>query len=158
MTEKTDPRHTVVVGCLVRNADNEVLLIRHRQRGWEIPQGRVEEGENLVDAAQREVAEEAGVEVEIGPLAAVWSMVAPTSALIFAFLGRYLHGDLNPTDDSEAAAWVPEPEALAMVTSPVMRERLAVLLNHEGGVSYRSYSLKPYHLHLEHDLLSWPQG
>ncbi|WP_224984371.1 NUDIX hydrolase [Geomonas agri] len=156
MTEKTDPRHTVVVGCLVRNADNEVLLIRHRQRGWEIPQGRVEEGENLVDAARREVAEEAGVEVEIGPLAAVWSMVAPTSALIFAFLGRYLGGELNPTDDSEAALWVPEPEALEMVTSSVMRERLAVLLNHDGSVSYRSYSIKPYQQHLERDLLAWP--
>lgn len=158
MTERTDPRHTVVVGCLVRNASDEILLIRHRKRGWEIPQGRVEECENLVDAVRREVAEEAGVEVEIGPLAAVWSMVAPTSALIFAFLGRYLSGELNPTDDSEAAAWVPESEALAVVTSPVMRERLAVLLNHDGSVSYRAYSLKPYQLHLEHDLLSWPQG
>ncbi|QXE89712.1 NUDIX hydrolase [Geomonas subterranea] len=156
MTEQADPRHTVVVGCLVRNAKDEILVIRHRKRGWEIPQGRVEEGENLLDAARREVAEEAGVEVEIGPLAAVWSMVSPTSALIFAFLGRYLSGELNPTDDSEAAAWVSEAEALKMVTSPVMRERLTGLLNHDGGVSYRSYAIKPYQLHLERNLLSWP--
>lgn len=157
MTEKTDPLHTVVVGCLVRNAREEVLLIRHRKRGWEIPQGRVEECENLVDAARREVAEEAGVSVEIGPLAAVWSMVSPTSALIFAFLGRYLSGELNPTDDSEEAAWVSEEKALEMVTSQVMRERLAILLRYDGSVRYRSYSIKPYQLHLERDLSSWPQ-
>ncbi|MBU5635196.1 NUDIX hydrolase [Geomonas sp. Red69] len=158
MTEKNDPRHTVVVGCLVRNDENQVLLIRHRKRGWEIPQGRVEESENLVDAVRREVAEEAGVEVEIGPLAAVWSMVSPGSALIFAFLGRYLRGELNPTDDSEAAAWFDEKQALEMVASPVMRERLALLLRHDGSVSYRSYSLKPYELHLERDLLAWPEA
>ncbi|QWV92929.1 NUDIX hydrolase [Geomonas oryzisoli] len=157
MTEQAEPRHTVVVGCLVRNDKNQVLMIRHRKRGWEIPQGRVEESEDLLAAVRREVAEEAGVEVEVGPLAAVWSMVSPGSALIFAFLGRYLSGELNPTDDSEEAAWVDETQALEMVTSPVMRERLAVLLNHDGSISYRSYSLKPYQLHLELNLLSWPQ-
>lgn len=156
MTENNEPRHTVVVGCLVRNAGGDILLIRHRRRGWEIPQGRVEEGENILDAARREVAEEAGVSVEIGPLAGVWSMVSPASSLIFAFLGRYLTGELKATDDSEEAAWVPEQEALEMVTSPVMRERLSLLLRYDGRVNYCSYSTKPYQLHLERDLLAWP--
>ena len=44
MSDKDDPRHAVVVGCLVRNDGNEILLIRHRRRGWEITQGHVEEG------------------------------------------------------------------------------------------------------------------
>ena len=50
MVTGSSPLHSVVVGCLVRNEKNEVLLIRHQKRGWEIPQGRVEEGENLLDA------------------------------------------------------------------------------------------------------------
>ncbi|WP_136515519.1 NUDIX hydrolase [Geomonas edaphica] len=156
MTGKSEPRHTVIVGCLVRNAENQVLLIRHYRRGWEIPQGHVEESENLVDAAKREVAEEAGVNAEIGPLAAMWSMVSPSSVLIFGFLGRYLSGELNPTDDSEEAVWVSEETALEMVVSPTMRQRLEALLYYDGRVSYRSYSLKPYQLHLERDLLAWP--
>jgi 8-oxo-dGTP diphosphatase len=147
-----DPRHTVVVGCLVRNGSGEVLLIRHERRGWEIPQGRVEEGENLVEAVQREVAEETGVVVEVGPLAAIWSMVSPPSALIFAFLGRYISGDLAPTDDSLEALWVPEDRAVEKVTSPVMRERLAVLLQFDGALRYRSYSVKPYRLQLEREV------
>ena len=42
-----NPRHIVVVGCLIRNGNDEVLLVRHHKRGWEMPQGRVEEGEGL---------------------------------------------------------------------------------------------------------------
>lgn len=154
MTENVSPRHTVVAGCLVRNEGGDALLICHRKRGWEIPQGRVEEGEDLVQAVQREVAEEAGVLIEVGPLAAVWSMVSPPSALIFGFIGRYVSGELASSDDSIDVKWFTQQDALEAVTSPVMRERLAVLLQHEPGrIAYRSYSVKPYQLHLERDLL-----
>jgi len=158
MSEKAGPRHGVVVGCLVRNAKEEVLLIRHHKRGWEIPQGRVEEGENLVDALHREVAEEAGVRIEIGPLAAVWSMVSPPAAVIFAFLGRYRSGALLASDDSDEAGWFSEAEAAEKVTSSVMRERLAALLQFDGTVSYRCYSVRPYRLHLERGLAAWSEG
>lgn len=153
---KESPRHVVVVGCLVRNDEDQVLLIRHHQRGWEIPQGRVEEGENLVDALHREVREEAGVEIEIGPLAAVWSMVSLPPAVIFAFLGRYKEGDPAGTGDSVEAGWFTEAEAAAMVASSVMRERLAALLQFDGTPCYRSYTVKPYQLHLERGLATWP--
>ncbi|MBJ6726000.1 NUDIX hydrolase [Geomesophilobacter sediminis] len=152
---KESPRHTVVVGCLVRNEEGKVLLIRHHQRGWEIPQGRVEEGENLVDAVHREVREETGVEIELGPLAAVWSMVSPPPAVIFAFQGRYLEGALTPTGDSVEVAWFTEAEATQMVASSVMRQRLQVLLEFDGTVCYRSYTIRPYQLHLERGLAQW---
>src|SRR5512137_1999737 len=116
MATGSSPLHSIVVGCLVRNDKGEVLLIRHQKRGWEIPQGRVEEGESLVDALHREVREEAGVEIEMGPLAAVWSKVTPPSAVIFTFLGRYVSGDIAPTEDSEEAAWIAPSEALELVT------------------------------------------
>lgn len=152
MSRKENPQHSVVVGCLVRNAQGEVLLIRHRHRGWEIPQGRVEEGENLVDALRREVREEAGVEIEVGPLAAVWSMLSPPVSVIFGFLGRYRGGELAASDDSLEAAWFPASAAPGMVGSSVMRERLAVLLDFDGTPCYRAYSVKPYRQHLEHQL------
>ena len=153
MTDEKNPRHSVVVGCLVRNAKEEVLLIRHHRRGWEIPQGRVEEGENLVEALRREVREEGGVEIEIGPLAAVWSMVSPPPALIFAFLGRHERGEPAASDDSVEAGWFSEADAVRLVTGSVMRERLAALLQFDGTPCYRSYTARPYQLHLEHRLL-----
>ncbi|OGT96986.1 MAG: hypothetical protein A2X80_12830 [Geobacteraceae bacterium GWB2_52_12] len=153
---EANPMHCVVVGGLIRNNANQVLLIRHHKRGWEIPQGRVEEGENLIDALHREVLEEAGVEIEAAAsLAAVWSMVTPPSALIFTFLGMYKSGDLAPCEgDSAEACWATESKALEMVTGTVMRERLKALLEHEGSIIYRAYTVKPYQLQLEQPLNS----
>lgn len=148
-TPNHSPVHTVVVGSLVRNDENHVLLIQHHRRGWEIPQGRVEEGEDLLEALHREVREEAGIIIEAGPLAAIWSMVSPPSALIFTFLGRYKSGSLSGGGDSLEAAWFPEEVALDMVSSSVMKERLRCLVTYNGSIMYRSYTLKPYQLHQE---------
>lgn len=152
MSTGSSPLHSVVVGCLVRNANNDVLLIRHHLRGWEIPQGRVEEGENLIEALCREVWEEAGVVMEPGPLGAVWSLISSKPALIFTFLGTYLSGDLATSGDSEEAGWFSEADALEKVSGSVMNDRLATLLNFSGTVMYRSYSTRPYTVLMEQKL------
>ena len=149
MSSDYNPRHTTVVGCLVRNDQHQLLLIKHCKRGWEIPQGRVEEGENLLDALRREVREEAGVEIEPGPLAAVWSMLTPPSAVIFTFLGRYAGGDLGCCDDSVDAGWFSEEQAVELVTGSVMRDRLRVLLDYKDTTLYRAYTIRPYRVQME---------
>jgi 8-oxo-dGTP diphosphatase len=145
----------VIVGCLVRNAADELLLIRHHKRGWEIPQGHVAEGESLIAALHREVREESGVAIVLGPLAVIWSKLTVPPALIFTFLGRYQSGDLAASTDSEEACWFTVPEALDKVTNPVMRERLDALLNYNGSVSYRSYTTRPFQSRIEKDLGGW---
>ncbi|MBE0597078.1 MAG: NUDIX hydrolase [Desulfuromonadales bacterium] len=144
-----EPRHTVVVGCLVRNEGGQVLLIRHHRRGWEIPQGRLEEGEELVAAAHREVLEETGVTIELGPLAAVHSKVSPPSALIFTFLARHLAGEPRGCAECPEAGWFEVEEALQKVENPVNRDRLRGLLDYAGKVVYCSYRTQPYTLHLK---------
>jgi len=148
MSSEQSPRHSVVVGCLVRNADDDILLIRHHKRGWEIPQGRVEEGENLLAALCREVREEAGVEIEPGPLAAVWSMLSPPPAVIFTFLGRYTGGELACSGDSMEARWFSAAAALEQVTGSVMHDRLRVLLDYHGVTCYRAYTTRPYQVQM----------
>jgi 8-oxo-dGTP diphosphatase len=152
MSTDKEPLHTLVVGCLVRNSDDQVLLIRHHKRGWEIPQGRVEEGESLVDALHREVREEAGIEIEVGPLAAIWSKVTAPPAVIFTFLGRYVSGEPAGSGDSEEARWIEPAAAREEVSNKIMKERLTVLLNFDGTINYRSYTLKPYQLLMEKEL------
>jgi len=147
--------HDVIVACLVRNAAGELLLIRHHRRGWEMPQGHIEEGENLIAALHREVLEESGVTIELGPLAAVWSKLTAPPALVFSFLGRYQGGDLAAGSDSLEAGWFAVDQAIGMVSNPVMRERLSVLLGYSGSVRYLSYSTGPFQFRLEKDLGSW---
>lgn len=143
------PKHMVVVGCLVRNDKGKVLLIRHYKRGWEVPQGRVEEGEDLIAALHREVREETGVEVKPGPLACVWSKLSTPSAVIFTFLADYAGGDLQTSDESPDVGWFSADEALAMVSHPVNRDRLQNLIEFSGTVLYRSYSSDPYTIESE---------
>lgn len=152
MSTGSDSLHSVVVGCLVRNASNDVLLIRHHKRGWEIPQGRVEEGENLIDALLREVREEAGVEIEPGPLGAVWSLISQSPAIIFTFLGRYRSGELAASGDSLEAGWFSAAAAIEKVSGSVMRGRLMALLNFNGSAVYCAYSTRPYQILLEQNL------
>jgi 8-oxo-dGTP diphosphatase len=140
----TEPRHTVVVGCLVRNRAGEVLLVRHRQRGWEIPQGRVEEGEGLMQALRREVLEEAGIEVEPGPLVAVYSKTSPPQAIILNFLADYRSGDLQPNDECPEVAWCSAEQALSLIVHPVNADRLGTLLGFDGRITFRAYTTGPF--------------
>ncbi len=53
-------RPETAAGGLVRNDSDELLLIERLGR-WDLPKGKVEEGESLEEAAIREVAEETGL-------------------------------------------------------------------------------------------------
>ena len=64
--------HPVVgVGGIVLD-DDRVLLVRRRnpplQGRWSLPGGHLELGETLVEAVRREVLEECGLDVSVGPL------------------------------------------------------------------------------------------
>jgi diadenosine hexaphosphate hydrolase (ATP-forming) len=52
-------------GGVVINEAGDVLLIRHRNGSWVFPKGHIESGESKVDAAVREVEEEAGVQATV---------------------------------------------------------------------------------------------
>lgn len=144
-----NPKHIVVVSALIRDVNNQILLIRHHRRGWEIPQGKVEEGESLNEALHREVLEETGVKIEPGPLAALWSKLPSPSALIFGFLASYLSGDLTASDESPELGWFAADQALALVTHQVNHDRLKTLLGFSGTILYRAYTPHPYQVHEE---------
>ena len=53
-----------------RDLDDEVeVLLVHRPRydDWSLPKGKLEEGEALISCAYREVLEETGLSIKLGP-------------------------------------------------------------------------------------------
>ena len=59
---------TVGVRALVFDEEDRICLVRHSYRdGWYLPGGNVKTGESLVDAMQRELSEETGVELPETP-------------------------------------------------------------------------------------------
>ncbi len=50
-------------GGLVKNGNGEYLFI-HRLGKWDLPKGKVEEGEKMKEAALREVEEECGIKID----------------------------------------------------------------------------------------------
>ncbi len=138
------PKHILVVSCLIRNAADEVLLVKHRSRGWELPQGRVEEGENLIFALSRETLEETGVTICHARLEVVWSKITDPSAVVFCFSARYASGELTPSEETPCVEWCREEQIGERVTHPINRDRIQALLTAEGPLQFRSYATNPY--------------
>lgn len=73
----------VGVGAIIVAEDGRVFLARRgplakNERGlWEFPGGSVEFGERLADALRREIAEEYGIQIEVGELLDVVDHLLP---------------------------------------------------------------------------------
>jgi 8-oxo-dGTP diphosphatase len=104
-------RPELCVGAAIR-VENSLLLIQ-RGRGvavgqWSIPGGRVEFGESLTTAVQREVEEETGLQVDVGALIGWVERFGPEHHFVIAdFHATVRSGRLRPGDDASDAAWVP---------------------------------------------------
>ena len=78
----------IIAIVIVRDAEGRVLLVRENGL-WAIPGGRVEEGEGVMEAAEREVREETGYSVAIENLARVYELKwSGDYHLFFVFRGR----------------------------------------------------------------------
>ncbi len=61
--ESIEDKMTSVASFITNN--NNLLLVYVRSRGWDIPGGHIDNGESIFEAAQRELIEEAGIEINI---------------------------------------------------------------------------------------------
>ena len=138
------PKHIVAVSGLISHPNGKILLIRGPRRGWEFPGGQVEEGENLIEALQREIQEESGITASIGSLVGVYSNIKSPTKLAFGFLGDYVSGELTTSAESLETEWVARHSVLQRVSNPIIFDRMKDMLSFSRRVVYRVYANDPY--------------
>lgn len=128
------PIPTVAVGAFVFEDGRVLLIERGHAPGaglWTVPGGRQEPGETLAQAVAREVREETGLVVEVGPLACVVERIsADHHFVILDYLARRIGGTLAPASDARAARFVDEAE----LTTLPLTEGLADVLERARAI------------------------
>ncbi|XP_019188913.1 PREDICTED: nudix hydrolase 2-like isoform X2 [Ipomoea nil] len=112
--------HRVGIGAFVMNEKNEILVVKEKSgkfRGtglWKFPTGVVDEGEDICNAAVREVKEETGIDakfVEILAFRQSHKSFFEKSDLFFVCMLQPLSFNIRIQEQEiEAAQWIPYEE------------------------------------------------
>ena len=122
-------RPVVGVGAVVLDGERVLLIKRGHaplKGEWSLPGGGVETGETLEQAIAREVLEETGVTIEVGPIVEVLDRISRDADgrvehhfVLVDFVARPSGGFLRSASDAEDAAWVQLSELPQYGIAPV---------------------------------------
>lgn len=142
----------VLAALAVLVEDDRVLLVRRRNEPdaglWGYPGGRVEAGETVFAAAERELAEETGVDAEARDFLTIVDVIRregdePGAALVHhyalaAVLCARRAGEPVAASDANEAAWVPLDTVLAgrLATSERVPEVARLARDRLAGESF----------------------
>ena len=131
-------------GVVVDDPDRGVLLLwRHRfitdTWGWELPAGRVDEGETPVEAGTRETLEETGWRP--GPLTPLTRYFAhngtgDTTFNVFLATSAAYVGDPTDPDEAERIEWLPWETVRAEIRAGRIRDGMSLT-----GLLYRLWEM-----------------
>ena len=134
------PRIVLVNRCIFRNDADELLLIqrserdRHNPKQWEFPGGKLDIGQDLSHALEREVVEETGILIEAeSQIVAADSYIigtGPYKGMTYVALigiGRAIGGKLKLSHEHDRYAWETEDRALDYDLTIESRKALIIL-------------------------------
>lgn len=104
--------------------DGKALLVKqfrypYGKEIYEIPAGKIDEGESPYAAAQRELEEETGFKAELSPLARIYPSPGYTDEIIYIFLAKNSTRSRQNLDKGEflTAEFIPLDKVVNMVES-----------------------------------------
>jgi 8-oxo-dGTP pyrophosphatase MutT (NUDIX family) len=122
---------TIVQGVVLSEA-GILLAVRTEPRGWELPGGNPEAGEDDESALVREVREETGIEISVGPLIGEYrrSGFLPHTARVYHC--RPVGGVIAPGAETSRVLWW-DPQRIPDTLFPWCRQPLRDGLDHRDG-------------------------
>jgi len=129
----------VSAGAVVtrKASDRTEVLLVHRPKydDWSFPKGKVDPGEHIVAAAVREVAEETGLDVRLGPPLSTQRYMVPNGTEkikdVHYWAGRVVGGDdvsaYSANSEVDQVAWLPLEATRERLTYDYDRGTLAEL-------------------------------
>jgi 8-oxo-dGTP diphosphatase len=127
---RAEPAPILAAGAVVRDKQGRILLVLRTldpEAGtWSVPGGKVEPGETLAAAAQREVREENGIDISVGR--ELWTVRQPAPGggtyEIHDFLASATGGHLQAGDDASDAQWFTPEDMRQLRTSSGLLDHL----------------------------------
>ncbi len=110
----------ISIKALLRGPDGRCLLLRRSARNhynvgkWDLPGGKLEQGESLAQALAREVREETGLRVAVGPIVGAAESRRGSDRVLYLFISARCRGRLRLSLEHDAYCWVRVEELGAM--------------------------------------------
>lgn len=129
--------HYDVTAAVIRGKDGRILIAQRPPDGmlgglWEFPGGKRRSGESLPECLRREIREELGIDIAVGPqVTSIRHAYTHFRITLYAFACEHVGGEPQAIECA-AWAWV-TPDELARYAFPVTDRKIIAALREGGG-------------------------